>query len=348
MVQPGPAGPHQGRGLEPRGARPFRGLVALARQAAEDPGAPDAAEHRVGQSPEHRGALRPRQRLLPALPRRDHDVFERGLRGPGPVARRCPAPQVRGHRRAGRAGRRRPRPGDREWLGWLRALRGRRARLPGDDHHDLAGAARPGDRADPRGGPRRSGFRRAARLPGHRGHVRRHRLDRDVRSGRRRVLPRLLRGLRPRAQAGRPAQHADDRVPGCGLRAAASGRELDPDLHLPRRRAAVTGRHRAFAPSHVAARPTGRGHRALLCAHAPGVAELVLRQPRRGPGDGLRRAVHPDVGLLPLDQRSGVRDRADPGPPDRLREAPRASPERIADDARRRDVRPRDAASSGA
>ena len=57
------------------------------------------------------------------------------------------------------------RPGDRHGLGRLRALRGRRARLPGDLDHDLAGAARPGPRARPRGrpgGPRR---RPAARLP---------------------------------------------------------------------------------------------------------------------------------------------------------------------------------------
>ena len=45
---------------------------------------------------------------------------------------------------------------------------------------------------------------------------------------------------------------------------------------------------------------------------------------RRGPGDGLRRAVHPDVGLLPLDQRGRLRHRRDPGPADRLREGARA------------------------
>ena len=54
-----------------------------------------------------------------------------------------------------------------------------------------------------------------------------------------------------------------------------------------------------------------------LRPHAAGLAGLVPRAAGRGPGDGLRRALHPDVGLLPRDQRGRLRDRRDPGPPDR-------------------------------
>ena len=42
-----------------------------------------------------------------------------------------------------------------------------------------------------------------------------------------------------------------------------------------------------------------------------------LAPPRRCAGNGLRRPLHPDVGVLPRAQRGGLRDRDQPGPPDR-------------------------------
>ena len=69
----------------------------------------------------------------------------------GSVARRRPAQQVRGHRRASRPAWGRARARDRHRLGRLRAVCGRRARLPRDDDHDLAVPARS---SPPSGSPR--------------------------------------------------------------------------------------------------------------------------------------------------------------------------------------------------
>ena len=69
---------------------------------------------------------------------------------------------------------------------------------------------------------------------------------------------------------------------------------------------------------------TGRArHPRQLRAHAAGVAHRLLRAPRRGPRHGLRRALHPHVGLLPVHQRGRLPHGHDAGPPDRLPEAPR-------------------------
>src|SRR4029078_3757933 len=43
-----------------------------------------------------------------------------------------------------------------------------------------------------------------------------------------------------------------------------------------------------------------------------------------GPVAWLRRAIHPDVGVLPGPERGRFRDRDQPGPADRAREAARA------------------------
>ena len=161
-----------------------------------------AAQHAAPEPTQHRRALRSGQRLLPALPGRDDDLLERRLRVAGPVAGRCPAQQVPAHRGGRRTDPRATRPGDRYRLGRLRALRGRRARLPGDLDHDLPGAARPRPRARPGGRPRGPRRHPAARLPRDQWHLRRDRLHRDARGGRRRVLrdvlPDLRRGAGPR------------------------------------------------------------------------------------------------------------------------------------------------------
>ena len=69
--------------------------------AAADARAPRAAQHARRQPPQHRRALRPGQRLLPAVPRRDDDLLERRVRLAGPVARRRAAQQVPAHRGQG-------------------------------------------------------------------------------------------------------------------------------------------------------------------------------------------------------------------------------------------------------
>ncbi len=54
-------------------------LVAWAPPGAANHRSSGTAKHDGPGTPEHRGSLRPRQRLLPAVPRRDDDVLERGL-----------------------------------------------------------------------------------------------------------------------------------------------------------------------------------------------------------------------------------------------------------------------------
>ena len=54
-------------------------------------------------APQHRGALRPRQRLLRALPRRDDDLLVRDLRGRGRASCRGATAQVAARLRAARA-----------------------------------------------------------------------------------------------------------------------------------------------------------------------------------------------------------------------------------------------------
>ena len=132
------------------------------------------------------------------VPRRDDDLFERGLRVARSVARGRAAQQVPAHRRGRRA---RPWPArarDRDRLGRLRPVRRGRARLPGDVGHDLAGAVRPCPQACPGGrvgAPRRHP---AVRLPRHHRDVRRDRLDRDARGRRRGVFRDVLREMRSR------------------------------------------------------------------------------------------------------------------------------------------------------
>ena len=82
LVEPGPCPARQGRLGQPRIARADQRVVANPRQGREDDRPPRSTEHPRPGEPQHRRALRPRQRVLPALPRRDDDVFERRLREP--------------------------------------------------------------------------------------------------------------------------------------------------------------------------------------------------------------------------------------------------------------------------
>ena len=111
------------------------------------------------------------ERLLPAVPRRDVDLLECGLRRARRSAGRRPASQIRGDGGARGPRRRRARARDRQRLGRLRAVCRGRARVSRDHRDDLAVPAPPGDGTDPGGRPRRPGQRRAARLPRHRRHL---------------------------------------------------------------------------------------------------------------------------------------------------------------------------------
>ncbi len=325
MVQPGPGRPAALGGSQPGLPVALHRLVPTAGPASPDHRAPPPSQYEEPEPSQHRRPLRPRQRLLPDVPRRDHDLFERRLRRARPIPGRRAAQQVPSHGGRRRPGPRPARPRDRNGLGRVRPVRGRRPRLPGDHHHDLPGAARPGPRARAGRGAGAPRGRPAVRLPGHRRHVRRDRLDRDARSRRRRVLRDVLRGLRSGPRPGGSAQPPVDHVPGRRVRPAAPRRELDPDVHLPGRPVPIAGRHRAVHARHVPPRPERDRHRCGLRPDPASVADAVHGQARDRSRPGLRRPVHPDVGVLPRSERGRVRHRDQPGPADRVRETTRDS-----------------------
>ena len=80
VVQPGPACPAPARGPQPGGARAVRRLVPGPGAAGPDDRASGPAQHPIREPQQHRRPLRPGQRLLPAVPRRDADLLERGVR----------------------------------------------------------------------------------------------------------------------------------------------------------------------------------------------------------------------------------------------------------------------------
>ena len=253
----------------------------------------------------------------------------------GAVARRRPAQQVPAHRRAapacGAAS-----TSSRSASGWggfaLYAAGELGCRVTSITIS--RGAARPGARARPRcrpGGPRRHP---AARLPRHRGHVRRDRLDRDARGRRRRVLRDVLRGLRRALRPGgrlslqsitsRTRVRARSGAARTGSRRTSSRAGCCPSL------AVIERSLHGHPAAHHRRRRTSRRTTSGRCG--PGGTRFLGRLDAVR-GDGLRRAVHPDVGVLPRDQRGGLRDRDQPGPPDRPREATRHQLSVLADHA---------------
>ena len=100
------------------------------------------AQHAAPQPQGHRRPLRPRQRAVRADARPHADVLVRRLRAPRRDARGGVAGEARDGVREARARAARPRRRDRHRLGRVRGLRRDDARLPRDDHDDLARAAR--------------------------------------------------------------------------------------------------------------------------------------------------------------------------------------------------------------
>ena len=122
------------------------------------------------QQAQHRGALRPGQRLLPPVARRHDDVLLGDVRrradGPAAAAQRA---QVGPPARPAAARRQGPPPRDRLRVGRLRDARRAAGRLPRHRRHALRGAARVGDAARSRRPGSRtgstSGCRTTARCP---------------------------------------------------------------------------------------------------------------------------------------------------------------------------------------
>ena len=270
--------------------RPLARRVA-AGAAGALPAARPAAPGPAPGPPQHRLPLRPRQRPLPALPRRVAHVLVRDLGG-GRHARAGAGAEAAPDLRAARARAGRPRARDRLRLGQLRAARRGRVRRARHRADDLRAAGRAGARA---GGGRRA--RRPDRdpapgLPDARRAVHAHRLDRDAGGDRPRAVPGLLRRLRPAARARRPCVRADDRDPRRALRALPAPRRLDPPLHLPGLAAAL-GRGAAEGDDAGILAPArgARRDRAALRDHAAGLAHaLPLPSRRRAPASATTSA----------------------------------------------------------
>ena len=187
---------------------------ARLRGLLDAPAPPPPTQRSRPVAPEHRLPLRPRQRAVRALARRDDDLLVRVFERPEADARGGPAARSWTGSAAARARPGRSRPRDRLRLGQLRAARRRGAWLPRHRHHDLA-----------RAGSRRARAHapvlpveileqdyRDCRRPVHEG-----RLDRDAGGDRRATIRNLLRDDRPRARARRPGGRADDLVPDAAL-----------------------------------------------------------------------------------------------------------------------------------
>ena len=127
------------RGRAPPGMATLRGGSA----AHQPPHRP------ARRAPQHRGALRPRQRLLRALPRRDDDLLVRDLRGRGRASAEAQRRKLRRVCEQLELTARRPRARDRLRLGFVRAHRRRRVRSARHRRDDLAGPG--GARAQSRG-----------------------------------------------------------------------------------------------------------------------------------------------------------------------------------------------------
>ena len=295
------------------------GWFRVPAQLAPDDRPSGAPQHAVREPAQHRRPLRPRQRLLPAVPRRDDDLLERGLRV-APTSRwpmpsgtstggSRPTPELRAGQHVLEIG-----------TGWggfaLYAAGELGCRVTtitiSQEQYELARERVRDGRARP---PRR---RPAPRLPRHRGHVRRDRLDRDARGGRRRVPRDVLRDVRSRAAPGRPASLQVITFPDAAYERQLRGANWIQTYIFP------GGLCPSLAVIERATRDT-----ALLITGVTDIAADYVRTLRRVADArssdrlddvralGLRRAVHPDVGVLPRPERGGLRDRPQPGPADR-------------------------------
>ena len=239
---------------------------------------------------QHRRALRPVQRPVRRVPRRDHDVLECAVRhasGNTATPRRRAAPQDRppARRRPRRPGQ--PGARDRHRLGRTVHPR-RRAGRAGPLGHAVGRAAAPGPTAGGGGRVVRPGRDRAVRLPRRRRPLRRRAVGRDDRGGGIPVLADLLSDARPAGGAGRPRRdpgHHHAARPDAGH---PQHLHLDPEVHLPRRPAAVDrGDHRDHRASH----PVAHGRHVLAATALRRDAAAVARAVHRNAGMRWRRWV---------------------------------------------------------
>ena len=160
------------------------------------------------------------------------------------------------------------------------------------------------------------------------GHVRQHRLGRHVRARRPAAVPDLLPAPSRRLLApdGVDAAARD----GAARRRRPTTSRSSRSTSSP---AATSRRSPRCCPAVERSRAAGPRHRdpvAALRRDDPGVAPALPRQPRAG-ARALRRAVHPDVGVLPrgIRERLPLRPHARLPPAARPRPGPRAGDPRL-------------------
>ena len=302
---------------------------------------PRRAQHEGGCPRQHPSSLRPVQRPVRAVPRRDDDLLVRAVRRPrahatrrsptrsGARSTRCSTPPASGSAPACSRS----------------APAGARSRC----------APRSGVRPSPRSRCRRSRPRgpvSAPRRAGVSGRVDVQLRDyRDVEGQYDAIVsvemieavgdeywPHVLRDPRPCARAGWADRCAGDPARARPHAGDARPVHVDQQVHLPRRCAAVPAGHRgdrrATTPP-VASRASTLRRR--LRAHAAGVARALRRARARGRRARVRRDVPPHVGLLPRVLRGRLRLRLPRRRPDRPHEGPAAhEPSRRADARRHR------------
>ena len=260
---------------------------------------------------QHRRALRPRQRLLPAVARPDDDLLVGAVRRRrAALARRCAASQVPADARRARAAAGRAHPGDRLRLGRLR--RSRRARRLPRDRDCRCPTRRPRTRASASPGSAsptasssasRTTATRAARSTGS---PRSRCSRRSASAGGRRTSARV----RERAAAGRARVHPDHHHRRRALRALPHAIRLHPAVHLP-------GRHAGLAVALRCRGECGRARaRRTRSRFGRDYAETLRRwlaafdgESRRRARAGFRRALHPLLALLPRVLRRRLRQR---------------------------------------
>ena len=287
------------------------GWFRVPAQLRQDARASRPAEHPRGQPPEHRRPLRPVQRPLPAVPRRDDDLLERGVRDARPGPGRRAAQQVPDRRRERRAGARPARPRDRDGLGRLRAVRGGRARLSRDVGHDLARAVRAGARTGPRGRARAtSSTSSCATIATSRARTTRSSRSRCSKPSARSTSARSSRCATERCDPGGRMSLQSITFPDAAYERQRRGANWIQTYIFPGGPLPVARRHRTRDARHPPAHRRRDRHRRLVRADAAGLARAVHVSPRRCARPGVRRAVHPDVGVLPRAQRGRLRHRA--------------------------------------
>ena len=273
-----------------------RGLRLVARAAGRTPAPLAEPQQPRRQQAQHHGALRPRQRLLPPVARRDDELFERDLYRRRRPARRPSAPSTAASCAACGA-----QPGQRVleigcgWGGFAEMAVDAGLQVTGLtlSPAQLEWAQR---RVCPPGTAdlRLQDYRDNTRA------IRPHRLDRDVRGGRRALVAELLPDRRPRAEARRPRRGPEHHHPRRPVRRLPARHRLHPAVRLPRRHAALA-RGLPHGRGETGAGGAGRVRlRPRLCAHAGRVAPRLRGQLAADRAARLRRALPPPVAALPL------------------------------------------------